>query len=56
MADELTNEPDDAAEDTRRMDEEIRLLAGILRTLARLEPAARSRVITYLSSRFVTAG
>lgn len=36
----------------RRMDEELKILGQMLRTLSRLDEPARARVVAYLSSRF----
>jgi hypothetical protein len=43
---------DEAETDTRRMDDEIKTLSSILRTLRALEEPARRRVIAYLAARF----
>ncbi len=40
---------------SRKMDEEIRIISGILRDLSDLEEDARIRVMSYLSDRFKRA-
>lgn len=36
---------------SRQMDEEIRLISQIVRSLSRVSPMARARIMTYISDR-----
>lgn len=42
------SEPEEE-EGRRRMDAEVRVISGMIRTLDELEPPARSRVVAYLA-------
>lgn len=39
-------------EGRRRMDAEVRIISGFIRTLDELDAAARARVVAYLASRY----
>jgi hypothetical protein len=39
-------------EGRRRMDSEVRVISGMIRTLDELDPDARARVVAYLASRY----
>jgi hypothetical protein len=56
MAAELTPpaeiEEDETPESDRRMDQELKAIASIIRTLRDLDEPAKSRVIQYIHSRF----
>jgi|HubBroStandDraft_4_1064222.scaffolds.fasta_scaffold00070_8 hypothetical protein len=49
--DDDDDEDDDAAS-TRKMDEEILAISQILRSLGKMPESARTRILTYLCSRF----
>jgi hypothetical protein len=45
-------EPEESGDPQRRQDEELKVIALILRTLGRVDPKARGRIMTYLTARF----
>jgi hypothetical protein len=50
---QIAGEPEEEGSDRgRKMDSELRAIAGILRTLEDLPEVARRRVIAYLAARF----
>lgn len=55
MAETLLEEPEDDTVTSRRMDEELKAISAILRTLNELDEAASSRIVAYISARFVKA-
>lgn len=44
--------PEEAAEEGRRMDPEIRTLSAVLRILDKLPEPARGRIVAYIASRY----
>lgn len=56
MADDtVTDQPEDDEKESRAMDDELKILGGFIRTLAKLDLAARGRIVTYLNSRYPPA-
>lgn len=47
-----SQEGEEATEERRRMDPEIRCLGEIMRTLDKLEVPARERIVAFISSRY----
>ncbi len=43
---------DETPETTRSMDEELKVMGSILRTLSKLDEAAQQRIMAYLTARF----